>query len=199
LADVSRDAIVSFDSERLILVDELDREIGHATKAACHEGEGMLHRAFSLFVFNPRGEVLLHQRAQNKRLWPGYWSNSCCSHPRQGEAMDDAVQRRLRQELGLACALDFVYKFRYRAAFGTLGAEHELCWVYAGVSDAPVLANANEVAAHRWVPPDELDREIAAAPARFTPWMRMEWRRLRDDFAHVLPRAVAGALPEPRR
>ena len=68
-------------------MDADDREIGHASKAACHDGHGILHRAFSLFVFNERGELLLQQRSAEKRLWPGYWSNSCCSHPRQGEAM----------------------------------------------------------------------------------------------------------------
>lgn len=183
------DEIVSFDADELIVVDADDREIGHATKDACHRGEGILHRAFSLFVFDSRGALLLQQRAANKKLWPGYWSNSCCSHPRRGEPMHDAVQRRLRQELGFGCTLEFVYRFEYRAAFGSIGTEHELCSVFVGISDADVRANANEVAAHRWIAPATLDREIAARPTQFTPWLLLEWQRLRSEFADALPRA----------
>jgi isopentenyl-diphosphate delta-isomerase len=183
LAEPRTDAVVSDDSEPLILVDASDRVIGHAPKTACHDGEGMLHRAFSLFVFNPRGELLLQQRSAEKRLWPGHWSNTCCSHPRRGEAMEEAVQRRLQQELGFACALEYLYKFRYRAAFGSVGSENEVCWVYAGATDAPIRSNGNEIAAWRFVAPAALDREIDAAPERFTPWLKLEWQRLRTDFA----------------
>jgi isopentenyl-diphosphate delta-isomerase type 1 len=80
------------DPEALILVDEADRSLGHLSKALCHKGRGVLHRAFSLLIFNDRGELLLQQRAANKRLWPLYWSNSCCSHPRRAESMEVATQ-----------------------------------------------------------------------------------------------------------
>src|SRR5579872_2001083 len=89
------------DSEALILVDEADREVGHLSKAKCHDGQGVLHRAFSLLIFNDAGELLLQQRSAAKRLWPLYWSNSCCSHPRRAESMDSAIHRRLYEELGL--------------------------------------------------------------------------------------------------
>ena len=194
MADHHNNRVVSFDSEPLILVDEEDREIGHASKADAHAGKGILHRAFSVFVFNRAGEVLLQQRAASKPLWPGYWSNSCCSHPRGGEDMDSAIQRRLREELGFACALEFLFKFQYHAEFGEAGSERELCWVYVGVSDDPVQVNATEVAAWRFVRPEALDREIALAPERFTPWLRMEWQRLRGDRAG----AVAAALQRSR-
>src|SRR5471032_3303829 len=88
------------ESESLILVDEADREIGHLSKSECHEGRGILHRAFSVLIFNGHGELLLQQRAASKPLWPLFWSNSCCSHPRRSESMEGAVQRRLREELG---------------------------------------------------------------------------------------------------
>lgn len=179
--------VVSFDSERLILVDEADCEIGHASKADAHAGRGILHRAFSLFVFNPAGELLLQQRAASKPLWPGYWANSCCSHPRANEDMDTATQRRLREELGFTCPLDFVYKFQYHAEYGKAGSESELCWVYVGVSDAPVRVNDTEIAAWRRVKPEALDREIAESPEHFTPWLKMEWQRLRDEFSDRLP------------
>src|SRR5947207_3387152 len=108
-------SIVSFEDEPLILVDGNDQELGFATKAACHDGVGLLHRAFSVFLFNPAGELLLQQRSAQKRLWPLYWANSCCSHPRRGESLPAAVERRTREELALATPLAFVYKFVYQA------------------------------------------------------------------------------------
>lgn len=190
--------VVSFDSERLILVDADDHEIGHASKADAHAGKGILHRAFSLFVFNPEGALLLQQRAAGKPLWPGFWANSCCSHPRGGEDMATATQRRLAEELGFTCALDFVYKFTYHAEYGEAGSETELCWVYTGVSDAAVRVNDTEIAGWRYVQPAELDREMVEAPEHFTPWLKMEWQRLRGEFADRLPRA-GGAFPAPGR
>lgn len=189
--------VVSFDSERLILVDAADREIGHASKADAHSGKGILHRAFSLFVFNSAGELLLQQRAAGKPLWPEYWANSCCSHPRGGEDMDTATQRRLREELGFNCPLEFIYKFQYHAEFSDAGSETELCWVYVGTSDTPVQVNDTEIAAWRYVKPDMLDREIAESPERLTPWLKMEWQRLRNEFADRLP--DTGAQLPPRR
>ncbi len=196
MVDKHGNRVVSFDTERLILVDEADREIGHASKADAHAGKGILHRAFSLFVFNSAGELLLQQRAPGKPLWPGYWANSCCSHPRGGEDMPTATQRRLSEELGFTCPLEFVYKFQYHAEYGDAGSETELCWVYVGVSDAPVRVNPTEIAAWRHVAPDALDREIAEHPERFTPWLKMEWHRLRNEFADRLP--GAGTAPRPR-
>ncbi|MDH5246330.1 MAG: isopentenyl-diphosphate delta-isomerase, partial [Betaproteobacteria bacterium] len=90
-----RHRIVSSEREELILVDEDDNEVGHLSKADCHDGQGRLHRAFSVFLFNDAGELLLQQRGRSKRLWPGYWSNSCCSHPRRGESLEIATSRRL--------------------------------------------------------------------------------------------------------
>ncbi|MBA3562990.1 MAG: isopentenyl-diphosphate Delta-isomerase [Gammaproteobacteria bacterium] len=178
-----RDEVVSSDAEQLILVDDEDREIGHDSKADCHDGQGVLHRAFSLFVFNDAGELLLQKRSASKRLWPLYWSNSCCSHPRRGEGMKEAIHRRLEQELGLESDLEFLYKFKYQARYGELGAEHELCWVYAGHARGPVRVNANEVAEWRYVRPAQLDIEIARRAEWFTPWLKLEWERIRREFA----------------
>ena len=179
-------SVVSFQNEPLVLVDEHDRETGFLDKASAHSGQGILHRAFSLFVFNAAGELLLQQRASGKRLWPGFWSNTCCSHPRRGETMENAIHRRLDEELGMQCEFQFQFKFQYQAQFDEEGAEHELCWVYAGRSDAEPVANANEIAGLRYVSPDALDREIAAQPEMFTPWFKIEWDRLRREHAHVL-------------
>ena len=180
------DTIVSSESENLILVDSEDREQGVLSKAACHDGSGVLHRAFSVFLFNDAGELLLQQRAPGKRLWPGYWSNSCCSHPRQGEDMPVATRRRLEQELRVSAELEFVYKFEYQAQFGELGAEHELCWVFLGRSAEPVRPNGTEIAAVRYLSAAALDAELAAHGDRFTPWFKLEWERLRTEFSTQL-------------
>ena len=174
--------IVSDASEELILVDELDREIGRRSKRECHEGSGILHRAFSIFVFNAHNELLLQQRSADKPLWPGYWSNTCCSHPRVGESMAQAVRRRLEEELGFVCPLTFLYKFKYHAQYGALGAEHEYCWVYHGRYDGAVDANLNEVADWRFVGVESLDRQLQAFPQRYTPWFKMEWAEIRHRF-----------------
>jgi isopentenyl-diphosphate Delta-isomerase len=169
----------SAEAESLILVDEADREVGFLSKERCHEGRGVLHRAFSLLIFNDRGELLLQRRSAGKRLWPHYWSNSCCSHPRQAETMDAAIHRRLYEELGLKCPLQFLFKFQYQAQFENVGAEHELCSVFIGRSMGPVRADHNEIADVRWVSPDSLFREMQGAGAvSFTPWFTMEWERI---------------------
>jgi len=178
----TRDAIVSSEAEQLVLVDADDNTIGYLDKAGCHDGEGVLHRAFSLFVFDSDGRLLLQQRAAGKRLWPGYWSNSCCSHPRRHERMSDAVNRRLGEELGISSQLEFLYKFSYHARFEDLGSERELCWVYIGRTDGDPVVNSTEISAWRWISPEELDAELEATPERFTPWFKIEWSKLREEY-----------------
>jgi isopentenyl-diphosphate Delta-isomerase len=169
---------IAAESEPLILVDEADREIGHMDKAQCHVGNGVLHRAFSLLIFNRNGELLIQQRSAAKRLWPLYWSNSVCSHPRRAESMESAIHRRLAEELGLSCPLHFLFKFQYHAQFDAQGAEHELCSVYAGRCNAPVRINRTEISAWRWIAPAALQAEMAGPEALgFTPWFRLEWER----------------------
>jgi len=178
--------VVSSEDELLILVDEDDNEVGTLSKAACHDGDGVLHRAFSIFVFNRDGELLLQQRSAEKRLWGGYWSNSCCSHPRAGEVLEEALHRRLEQELGLDTELVHLFTFRYHARFGDAGSEREVCSVWVGRSDGPVRVNPHEIDAWRWIAPAELDAEIAADPGRFTPWFLEEWPRVRDGWHRAL-------------
>jgi isopentenyl-diphosphate delta-isomerase len=179
---MAREEIVSHDGEELILVDEHDREIGFKSKSDCHAGNGLLHRAFSIFVFNGDNELLLQKRSPAKLLWPNYWSNTCCSHPRRGERMEQAVTRRLDQELGFKCALEFLYKFKYQAEYGTVGGEHEYCWVYYGRYDGAVDANVNEIAEWRFIGVDDLEHELAVAPDSFTPWFKMEWVHIRANY-----------------
>ncbi|MFQ5547972.1 MAG: isopentenyl-diphosphate Delta-isomerase [Woeseia sp.] len=180
------DRIVSSDSEELILVDCGDNEIGYLSKDECHDGDGVLHRAFSLFVFNAHGELLLQKRSAGKRLWPLFWSNSVCSHPRKGESMDAATHRRLRQELDIEAELEFVYKFPYQAQFGDHGSENELCSVYLARTGQSPSANPNEIAAVRYIAREALEHELVTKPDEFTPWFRMEWERLCEEFAGKL-------------
>jgi len=175
------DEVVSIENEPLILVDEADCEIGSLSKTECHDGDGVLHRAFSIFVFNDRGELLLQRRSAEKRLWPLFWSNSCCSHPRQGESMADATSRRLHQELGIETELDHLFTFSYHTRYLELGSEHEMCWVYAGHSDDEPRFNTREIAEVRWISPVGLDREFATRPKVFTPWFEREWPRVRES------------------
>jgi isopentenyl-diphosphate Delta-isomerase len=175
------------DSEALILVDEADREVGHLSKAKCHDGQGVLHRAFSLLIFNDEGELLLQQRASSKRLWPLYWSNSCCSHPRRAESMETAIHRRLYEELGLRCSLQFLFKFQYQAQFESAGSEQELCSVFIGRSSDSVKTDPKEILAWRWIRPEVLQTELVRDPEKFTPWFKLEWARIwRDHRAAVL-------------
>lgn len=178
------EAIVSSDHESLILVDAHDVEIGQMSKRDCHLGEGVLHRAFSIFIFNEAGDVLLQKRSSQKFLWPGYWSNACCSHPRVGEPVDEAVHRRLEQELGIVTTLDYLYKFIYKAGFEDKGTEHELCSVWTGIADSDqVKPNRNEIEDWCFLPKTELETELDCHPERYTPWMKMEWRRICEDFS----------------
>ncbi|WP_201246943.1 isopentenyl-diphosphate Delta-isomerase [Halochromatium salexigens] len=187
---------VSFDDEPLILVDREDRVIGHETKVNAHQGDGLLHRAFSIFLFSGDDQVLLQQRSGDKPLWPLFWSNSCCSHPRRGEELQEATHRRLREELAIDAELHFLYKFEYQAGFGALGAEHELCSVYVGKVETPVAVDVNpsEIADWRWIPCAEADRLIVEEPDRITPWFVMEWRRLRTDYRELIASLSATPL-----
>jgi isopentenyl-diphosphate delta-isomerase len=178
--------VVSSDEEPLILVDESDREIGHLSKGACHDGGGVLHRAFSLFIFNPAGDLLLQQRSNEKRLWPLFWSNSCCSHPRRGETVELATERRLAQELGMTSEAHHLFTFQYHARYLDLGSENEVCWVYLGRSVDLPQPNSHEIADIRWITPDDLDREFETQPEVFTPWFAMEWPRVRTAFPKIL-------------
>ena len=174
--------VVSSEAEELILVDSADNETGFLSKADCHDGEGILHRAFSLFLFNDDGELLLQQRSASKRLWPGYWSNSICSHPRRGESMEIATRRRLLDELNIEAELEFVYKFDYQASFGDAGSECELCHVYLGRAPAEIHPNDHEIAAVRFVSASDLEREFAESPDTLTPWFRLEWQALASKY-----------------
>lgn len=175
-----RAEVVSFDSEPLILVNPDDEIVGELNKADCHRPGGVLHRAFSLFIFNSQHQLLMHKRADNKALWGGYWSNSCCSHPRVGEQLEDAVARRCQEELGFSTPMQFVYKFEYTAHFQDLGTEHELCSVFVGHFDGEADINSEEISDYRWVDPAQVTHMLQDKQTPTTPWFAMEWEQLQQ-------------------
>lgn len=184
-----RNDIVSSDDEALILVNDNDEAIGTLPKLDCHLNQGTLHRAFSVFIFNKAGDVLLQQRSEQKLLWPGYWSNACCSHPREGEETEEAAHRRLKQEMGISSKLTFLYKFQYQAPYKDIGAEHELCWVWVGLAEADsVSSNDNEVADWRFFSKETLEQELKSHPENYTPWMKMEWQEILANHSDALNR-----------
>lgn len=175
---------VSFDEESLILVDEQDNIVGYASKLNSHRGSGLLHRAFSIFVFAGPDRVLLHRRSEHKPLWPGFWTNSCCSHPRYGESYAYAARRRLQEELGIVTELTWLYQFQYCASFGDTGSENELCAVLVGDIDearSTVQANRQEVSDWGWYDCSEVETWVQERPGDFTPWFILEWKQLQGE------------------
>lgn len=159
--------------EQVVLVDEQDTVLGYMGKQEAHE-KGLLHRAISVILFNSQGEQLVQQRAHTKYHWAGIWSNTCCSHPRQGESYQAAAERRLFEELGIKTPLREVFQFIYKAHDEASGlTEHELDHVFVGVFDDDFDYNKNEVAAVRWMNTETLQSEIAEHPENYSFWFKI--------------------------
>ncbi len=167
--------------ELVELVDEQGHVLGHMEKLAAHR-EGLLHRAFSVFVFDGRGELLLQQRAAGKYHSPGLWSNSCCGHPRPGEAVGVAARRRLSEELGFSCELTEVFRFIYRVELADGLIEHELDHVFVGVSDVAPRPDPTEVSAVRSISRSALTTELERAPTSFSSWLPLCAEQAWDAF-----------------
>ncbi|MCX6767309.1 MAG: isopentenyl-diphosphate Delta-isomerase [Candidatus Micrarchaeota archaeon] len=157
--------------EQVVLVDEKDREIGTGEKMAVHR-EGKLHRAFSIFVFNSKGELMIHRRAKEKYHSGGLWTNTCCSHPRPGEKLEEAVHRRLKEEMGLDCPLKEVFHFVYKVKFGNGLFEHELDHVFTGKYDGNPKPDPEEVEDWKWVGMLELEKDVKKNPDNYTYWFK---------------------------
>ena len=158
--------------DAVILVDELDHETGIAEKLEAHR-KGLLHRAFSVLLFNSKGELLLQQRAAGKYHSGNLWTNTCCSHPRKGEPVKLAAQRKLKQEMGIEANLEFSHKFIYKAALDHGLTEHEYDYVFFGVSDHVPVINPEEAQAWRFETLDQVREEIENRPELFTSWFRI--------------------------
>lgn len=164
--------------EQVILVDEQDQVLGSAGKLDAHR-DGRLHRAFSILVFDPQGRLLLQRRAATKYHFATLWSNTCCGHPRPGEATEAAARRRLAEELGLRSPLAERTRFIYRAEDQTSGLiEHELLHVFFGTFVGEPDPNPSEVGAWRWMSVPRVQAAIARQPSWFTPWFKLLMDRL---------------------
>ena len=167
--------------EQVILVNEKDEPIGLMGKMEAHE-KGLLHRAFSVFVFNSKQEVLLQQRAACKYHSPNLWTNTCCSHPRAGETNQQAGERRLQEEMGLQVPLREVFSFIYKAPFDNGLTEHEYDHVLIGYSDAQPQINPEEVASWKWLSLEAIKEDILQSPERYTAWFKIIF----EEFYHHL-------------
>lgn len=166
--------------EYVILVDEQDNEIGSMEKMEAHQ-KGLLHRAFSIFIFNSNGELLLQQRAAEKYHSPLKWTNTCCSHQRKGESTSDAAKRRLKEEMGIECDLKTAYTFLYKADVGQGLIEHELDHVLIGYFDGSAIPfNTNEVQAFKYESLDWIEKELALNPDQFTKWFIITFNDLKN-------------------
>lgn len=163
--------------EEVVLVNEKDEPIGRMEKMEAHE-KGLLHRAFSIFIFNSKGEMLLHQRALEKYHSGGLWTNTCCSHPRVNETLIDATNRRLQEEMGLSCMMDKVFQFIYRAELDHGLIEHELDHVFVGISDHQPSPNPQEVASFKYARLEDIDSAILTQPETFTEWFKICYPRV---------------------
>ncbi len=163
--------------EKVILVNSNDEPIGTMEKLEAHQ-KGELHRAFSVFIFNTQGELLLQRRALDKYHSSGLWTNTCCSHPRPGEDTKEAAERRLKEEMGLETPLKFRSVFIYKTQFDNSLTEHEVDHVFVGVSDTQPKINPEEVDSYCWKSIEELKKEIKTDPKQFTSWFIIAMEKL---------------------
>lgn len=174
--------------EYIIAVDEFDKEIGSIEKMEAHY-KGILHRAFSILVFNSNNQLLLQKRNTKKYHSPGLWTNTCCSHPKYGEELQDAVIRRIKEEMGFTCKLEEIFSFIYKVEFEENLFENEYDHVFVGKYDGEVIPNKDEVDDFKWVDINYIREDIKVNPELYTYWFKSLINRLEDnDILRVIER-----------
>jgi len=158
--------------ENVILVDVLDNQLGLMPKMEAHE-KAVLHRAFSVFIFNDEGELMLQQRAAHKYHSPLLWTNTCCSHQRDGESNIEAGKRRLIEEMGFKTNLKEIFSFVYKAPFDNGLTEHELDHVMIGNFNGTPKINTDEVASYKWMTLEAVKKDIELQPKLYTAWFKI--------------------------
>jgi isopentenyl-diphosphate delta-isomerase len=165
--------------EEIILVDKNDKPVGFEEKIKAHENGGKLHRAFSIFIFNSKGDMLLQLRSVKKHHFGGLLTNACCSHPRKGEELKDAVHRKLKQEFGFDADLAEKFSFVYKATDEKSGlTEHEFDHVFVGKFDGKPNPNPEEIDDFNWISMANLKKDVAANPEKYTPWFSIALKKL---------------------
>lgn len=174
-------------SETIILVDKNDKEIGYMEKIDAHKNSGTLHRAFSIFIFNSRGEMLLQKRSIKKHHFGGLWTNACCSHPLKGEMLEQAAHRKLKQEMGFDCSIKEIFSFIYQADCpnGSGLSEHEFDHVFVGIYDGEVNPNQEEIDEYKYVDVSELKTDIKIDPDKYTAWFKIALDRVLEHVPRV--------------
>jgi isopentenyl-diphosphate delta-isomerase len=167
--------------EQVILVDQGDNEIGVCEKLAAHR-RGELHRAFSVFVFNTAGQLLIQKRAETKYHTPGIWTNTCDGHPRPGETTKAGAERRLEEEMGIRCSLEEAFAFTYHAELDHDLIENEYDHVLIGQFDGRPLPNPQEYSTWQWIDRQTLDAQVQQHPDRYAPWLKIPLDRV---WSHV--------------
>lgn len=157
--------------EYIIAVDENDKELGPIEKMEAHE-KGVLHRAFSIFIFNSKDQLLLQKRYSGKYHSGGLWTNTCCSHPRYKEKLEEAIYRRLKEEMGFTCELTKLFSFCYKVNFQNSLTENEYDHVFIGTYDGEIVPNENEVEDYKWIDIDEVKRDIKNNGHLYTFWFK---------------------------
>lgn len=170
-------------TEKITLVDENNNITGYEEKLKVHQ-LGLLHAAFSIFIFNDKEEMLIQKRHPAKYHSGGLWANSCCSHPRQDEIIDQAIHRRLREELGFDCPLKKIFDFTYRVEFENGLIEHELDNVFLGRFNGPVHPNPQKIQDVKWLKLDDLASDIKNRPAQYAYWFKRAWPRVIKFISH---------------
>lgn len=168
--------------EHVILVDTQDNKIGLMEKIEAHE-KALLHRAFSVFVFNNKGELMLQQRASHKYHSPLLWTNTCCSHQRDRETNLEAGKRRLQEEMGFVCELEEVFSFIYKAPFANGLTEHELDHVMVGFYNDNPTINPEEVEAFQWMKLEDVKLDMEENPQKYTEWFKIIFEKSYDKIA----------------
>lgn len=156
---------------KIILVDKKDNEIGVGEKLKVHQ-EGKLHRAFSIFIFNSKEEMLLQKRAKTKYHSPGLWTNTCCSHPGPNKNLEEEVKRRLKEEMGINCQLKEIFSFIYKVNLGSL-IEHEFNHVFIGKFNGKPIVNAKEADDWEWINTKEFKKDVRKNPEKYAYWFRL--------------------------
>ncbi|MFQ6009871.1 MAG: isopentenyl-diphosphate Delta-isomerase [Candidatus Aenigmatarchaeota archaeon] len=169
-------------AEYVILVDRDDNEIGSMEKIEAHKNGGTLHRAFSVFIFNSEGKMLLQRRALSKYHFSGLWTNTCCSHPRKGETTEEAAHRRLVEECGFDTGLKEITSFIYQADSDGELSEHEFDHVFIGNYEGEIKPNPEEIAEIKWVTIDELKEDVSNNPQNYTPWFKIVLDKVIEHF-----------------
>lgn len=158
--------------ENLVVVNEDDEETDVVDKLECHKGEGILHRAFTVFIFNHQNQLLTQERSEYKLLWPLTWESSCSSHPLPKEEYIAAGRERLGYELGFSCALEIVGKFQYKASYKDIGSENEVCALLIGKYDGDIRPNNREVKTFKWIDLETLEGKLSINPSKYAPWLK---------------------------